>query len=300
MFSFFALRAIAANGNTISYDQATQTLSITADSAYTRQDIDSKIGTNPVKTIKIDGSYNEIPEGVFAFLDVESVVISNTIKKINDMAFYGCKKLTGFSAPNGCEFIGSECFRDCASLQAFYYRKCTMTFLANVFQGCTNLEVFGQVNGDQSSPVAGVQRTFGPGVFKDLTALKTVTLLDDTAVLGKSMFENTVCDIKIPSGVTRIPDSCFKNSKITQADLFNVILVGMRAFYKCMSLTSVKFNKDKIRLIQAYAFQHCCNAVLTGLDDCLPLRNVCILMHPDNQDIHNANQHLLCSSRCFL
>lgn len=251
--------------NNINYDVTTKTLNINADHDYTRDTIDREVKGNEVKVINIEGSYNEIPDGAFAEMAVETVNIKTTIKTINSMAFYGCNNLKAFTVPQGCEYIGFDCFRHCKSLKSFYYRACTMTFEANAFQGCPSLETFVLLKSDNSKPVNGVDRTYGPSLFKDCAKLSTCQLAEDTVEIGAYMFAGTQVSVTLPASLTKIPRYCFHHSSITEIDLSHIVHIGVHAFCDCEQLVKVTFGSP-LREIQAYAFHNCPRAELVGLE----------------------------------
>lgn len=246
----------------IKYDETKQLLTINADIAYTRKEIDVYVGGKNVQHIEISGTYQEIPEGAFAMMNVEDIKITSTITKINDAAFYNCILLKTFTLPDGCTYIGFDCFRGCVSLASFYYRNSLMTVQGNAFQECVSLKEYKLADGDQSKPVEGQKRTFGPNVFNDCKSLVTCELPDDTAELGQGMFTDSQVNMKIPTSVTKIPNYCFKNTKMVEANLENVAQVGIGAFQSCSLLAKVTFGTS-LSYIQSYAFQNCPKAVIS-------------------------------------
>lgn len=251
IFVFFSF---CFSSNVIEYDETNKFLSITADSPYTRQQIDEVIKDNIVESVKIEGSYDEIPEFAFAHMKaLKNIVIKSQITKINNFAFLICSAMTDFTVPEGCQYIGISAFQDGFSLETFYYRKCTMTVDASAFRRCLNLKTFKLDENDKSSPIEGMKRTFGAAAFRDCHKLRDFQILDDVTELSEYMFYKTQVNLDVLANVVKIGKYCFSNSGIQKLILPNIKVIGVHAFSYCNSLVSIEFSAGLVE-IQAYAF----------------------------------------------
>lgn len=72
--------------------------------------------------VTIPSTYNGIavtqilPEGFKNMVNLETIIIPNSITVIGDNAFYGCTNLTNASLPSSITSIGQYAFYDCSSL----------------------------------------------------------------------------------------------------------------------------------------------------------------------------------------
>lgn len=71
---------------------------------------------------------------------ITSVVIANTVKSIEDYAFYGCKNIKTLKIGSGVEVIGNSAFRKCTKLTAVTLPKSIDSLGKNCFYGCSKLK----------------------------------------------------------------------------------------------------------------------------------------------------------------
>jgi len=169
---------------------------------------------------------------------LNAVVLSDTVKKIGDLAFYQCADLV-FVDLGGATEIGEYAFGNCKSLYsidisgadkvghgALYFcsslHSLTANFGANDFLG----ELFGAESPDYNGE-------FVP------SSLRVVSVAE---------------------GCRKIPDRAFASCKfITEVKLPESLeTVGIRAFYSCRSLESIDIT-DKVKAIGDDAFFGCDN-----------------------------------------
>ena len=80
--------------------------------------------------------------GTGAFVNCEtltSVVIPDTITKINNLTFSGCKALESVTIGKAVKEIGSKVFENCTSLTSITIPQSVTHLNTNVFSGCSNL-----------------------------------------------------------------------------------------------------------------------------------------------------------------
>lgn len=78
--------------------------------------------------------------GPFAYTQIESISIPNTVQNIGTYIFAGCSSLTSISLPDELTNIGSWTFSDCSSLTSISL-PASVTYIGdNCFYGCSSLK----------------------------------------------------------------------------------------------------------------------------------------------------------------
>ena len=162
--------------------------------------------------------------------------IPNTVKTINEGAFYGSPNITNINIPNGVTSIGNEAFCNCLHLGNI-----------NLPDSLTNLGygVFRDTNAGEISVSANNKNyTTIDGVLYNKT--KTTVLAFPCARAGS---------YTIPEGVTSVFDSAFSSCRfLTDISIpKSVNNIGMAAFAYCGSLEKATFYGDAPSIGQ-YAF----------------------------------------------
>ncbi|GFH44727.1 hypothetical protein CTEN210_01201 [Chaetoceros tenuissimus] len=80
-----------------------------------------------------------IPEETFSFSKVEAVIMSDTVRRIEDSAFWNCTRLKHVKLPTNLEYVGSSAFRCCKSLEAIFIPPSCRKIDLAAFQGCKKL-----------------------------------------------------------------------------------------------------------------------------------------------------------------
>ena len=124
----------------------------------------------------------EIGAGAFMMGALESVVLPQTLKKIDANAFYSCDALKSVvGAPKALETIGVEAFADCDALERFDWPENLQTIEKQAFRGCGALT---------TANVKSV-RTIGENAFYCCAKLETLELPSATREIGAFAFAET-------------------------------------------------------------------------------------------------------------
>lgn len=171
----------------------------------------------------IQYDYDVIPEGLFWGNSLETVIISNKVKRIENHAFADCSNLVTLDLSEGLEYIGRGAFSNCGHLEEVIIPSSVKKIGVFAFQGCSNLNhivVPGSVVRDGDYLVAG-------SFFEGTPQLKTA------GPIGSG------CDIEF-GWKTAIPEFAFYGSSIEEISLPNTLLtIGMGAFYSCKNLSYI-------------------------------------------------------------
>ncbi len=140
-------------------------------------------------------------------------VIPEDVTVIGDMAFSGCRELTGVTIPESVVSIGESAFYNCSALT-------------------------GIVIPD------GVE-SVGYQAFGSCTALKEAVFADSVTSLGGSLFFScsALTSVKLPAGLNTITNSMFMMCSNLSSVVFPESLksIELRAFAACSSLTELEF-----------------------------------------------------------
>ncbi len=169
------------------------------------------------------GSY-EIPRGIkrieceaFAYTNLSSVTIPDTVTVIRPAAFMGCENLTGIVIPEGVTEIDQQAFMNCTALKSISIPNSLTSVDEGVFAGCTELASI------DISPDHPVFEASGPVL---IDRKKKTVVSASSAISGK---------YEIPDGLHNIRSS---------------------AFFDCPRLTEV-IIPDGLASIGEYAFSAC-------------------------------------------
>jgi len=91
----------------------------------------SDVYSNPLRYAEILYLNNEL---------VTDLEIPDTVTKINNSAFWGCKTLASITIPDSVTSIGDRAFRDCTSLVSITIPDSVTSIGAYAFYGCTSLK----------------------------------------------------------------------------------------------------------------------------------------------------------------
>lgn len=77
--------------------------------------------------------------GLFSCSTISSVTFPESVTKIDDFAFYGCKKLSTLKVTEGIEEIGKNAFAYCDGLESIILPGSLKTIESYAFEGCTEI-----------------------------------------------------------------------------------------------------------------------------------------------------------------
>lgn len=117
--------------------------------------------------------------------------IGNTIKKIDDYLFNGCKNITRAVIPDGVTSIGYYTFKDCTSLESVTIPEGVKRICSGVFSYCSNLK---------SVTIPNSVEWIESNVFYDCYGLESVIIPSNVRYIGS------------PSAFNRQIILCLKNS----------------------------------------------------------------------------------------
>lgn len=244
---------IVAVYNVTSTSEATKLLY--SDSQITYQSIDGvrqdtvqttytfdTIGEHIVK-YKINQTYINNNYIFYECPNLVSVIIPETITRINGAIFYSCSNLTNVVLPKTLTFIGERVFDYCSKLTTIsipngvtVIEKCfiesgliyidlpnSVTTLNGTFQNATKLKrVNSNVDGECNIPDSVT--TIGYGTFDQCKSLTSIYIPNSVTSIGNGAFSgnhNNLKQITIGSGITSIGNQVTTNSYSIQSITIN-------------------------------------------------------------------------------
>lgn len=188
--------------------------------------------------------------------NIEKIVISNTVKSIEELAFAKCSSLTSIVIPGSVKYLGGKAFCDSKSLESVKIENGLETIYGEAFADCTSLTSI-----DLPDTIVSVANN----AFVRCNNLK-YSKYCNCEYLGNSQSpylmlvrakSKKITSCKISRQAKIICDEAFKECKgITEVKLPNgIISIGDEAFARCSNLTSVILPKGLLR-IGSFAFDY--------------------------------------------
>ena len=165
--------------------------------------------------------------------DLRTVMIPDSVTRINGNAFYGCSNLANVTLSKNLESMGNSAFGNCDKLTEIEIPKSLTS--CDIFYG-----------------------SYGP--FRDCDKLKKVKFEEGTTVIATMLFHHCtgIEEIEIPDTVTIIKDSAFEEcTNLRSVQIPDTVTkIEPEAFYNCTSLTTVNIP-DTVKSIDKSVFSGC-------------------------------------------
>ncbi len=213
--------------------------------------------------IKFDYNANPLRQAHELYLNGERVtklVLPEGLKSVGTDAFAGCTGLTEVTIHDGVTAIGGSAFSGCSGLTGVTIPSHVTDIGDSAFSDCSGLT---------EMVIPHSVKVIGVGVFKKCNRLTKITVdpgnahyMSQNDLLltrdGRTLVQGVNGAVTIPSGVTVIGESAFKDyDGLTQVTIpAGVEVIGPAAFYGCGGLTDVAIPAG-VEAIGANAFYGC-------------------------------------------
>ena len=215
--------------------------------------------------------------------DLRTVMILDSVTRINIGAFSGCINLANITLSKKIEKIGENAFYNCDSLQSVEIPKCLNDVYARydsidipngVFNECSNLKtiifeegstviadaLFRGCDGLESVTIPNTVTQIYGYAFADCKNLKNINISDSVTVLGENVFQNdtSITEINLPDSITALGRGVFSGCDRLKSIVIpdSVTNIGISAFSECKNLESVTLSKE-LEKIGENAFYNC-------------------------------------------
>jgi len=182
----------------------------------------------PVTVIDTQGALPSFALGLMpgelAPLVPRQLILPNTVRRIEENAFYGLWRLEGVSLPNGLESIGSSAFA-LSGLRSLSIPNMVMSIGMDAFRGCTQLKeirlpdrlavieqgAFERCESLEKIALPARLRSIERGAFASCGKLTEIAVPDGTEHIGDIAFRNCrqLARVVIPTSVTSIGEDAF-------------------------------------------------------------------------------------------
>ena len=113
---------------------------LVGNSEYVVEDAGTAKGAITVPSVYRGKPVTAIADNAFRNSDIESIVISDSVKSIGEKAFWTCSELTSVTIPSSVETIGESAFQSCYSLQSIEIPGSVEEISKNTFVYCRELK----------------------------------------------------------------------------------------------------------------------------------------------------------------
>lgn len=189
--------------------------------------------------------------------EIPSIVIPETVKKIEGSAFRECRNLKKVVFPAGLQKIGKEAFRGCSSLQEIDLASSALREMEDgVFSWCSSLVKVALPEKLQKIPYNTFRncislseitlpdrlRSIGDYAFLDCKKLPQLNIPSSVEEIGQYVFCGcaSLQRLRLPPGLKKIPEGVFKDctllADINVPQLDHLETIEVLAFGNCRSL----------------------------------------------------------------
>jgi hypothetical protein len=188
-----------------------------------------------------------------ATTDIASYSIPNTVKAIQNYAFYNCYHLNKVTLSSNLEIIGNHAFEKCTGISGPELPSTLQRIGSCAFYGCTGLYA--------SFAFPSSLVSVGTCAFAEST-IGAVSFGDSLTTIEAGVFADCpwLMSITIPKMITKIKNSafagCHRFTKITFASDATLESIGQRAFKNCSLLASITLP-NSLESLGDQAFMGC-------------------------------------------
>ena len=192
---------------------------------------------------------------------LEKIVLPNSLNFIGINVLYNCDKLESIVIPKNVSFIDEGLLKDSTGLTEFLVENENTVYksVGNCLVNVYNKEVIMAYSSSYLPENCGVV-SIGEGAFMNLTMLTSLVIPEGVTHIGNSAFLGCTGleEIKFPSTLESVGECAFSNCvKLEKVELSKgLVTVSEGLFRGCSGLKTVKIP-ETVSSIQLYAFEKC-------------------------------------------
>lgn len=252
---------------------------------YNRNDNSLVSSFSNASTIFIPQGVQRIRRGAFSSLELENIIIPDSVTEIDDFAFNGCWNLDVIHLSKYVKHIGKCAFpKDCKiTLYGNPYFKILDGFLIEVENGKlitsysdkqeviipNEIKIIGGYSFSYHKQLKSViipsEVIIEPWAFQQNYTLQKIVFKNENSVIGEYAFYEckSLQEIIFPRNLTKIEDDCFCNcNSLTKLDLpIELTEIGDSAFSNCKNLNEIIIH-SKVKKIGECSIPSNTNIVL--------------------------------------
>ena len=164
-----------------------------------------------------------------------SITIPPSVKSIGSSAFNNQRNLKHVILPEGIEYVGQDCFKDCNSLEDTIYIRKDVTYGSSVYAFCPKIKQIVIEEGVTSIPDCMFQNFIEGQIRPEPLELE---------------------EIVFPESVDTIGRNAFALSKLKTLKLSSCKVMRKEAFRLCKWLETITFG-SKVEYVRQGAFDNC-------------------------------------------
>lgn len=216
-------------------------------------------------TVEHNGiTYTVYGIGEHAFIGdtlLSSIILSDSIRYIQEGAFFKCSNLRHTSLGTSVQSIGNSVFSRCSKLESIDFSDALFSIGDRAFSSCAFQSI--------SIPNSVVE--MGEAVFSDCSLLKEAILPDSLCWgITTSMFENctNLQRVELPNHINAIGSHAFENCSFLESIELSTMIdgIGSFAFSGCSSLAEINLILNDRARVQSSAFYNCNNLKQLTID----------------------------------
>lgn len=202
---------------------------------------------NRLTSVTIPASITKSAQAFYGCTSLESVILEEGFAEIGERMFYGCEKLTTINYPEGLNAIGDRAFQDCTKLTTLKCPSSLRYIGISAFQDCDLLATISLNEGLESIGTGAFRHMVSENALTEVTVPSTVTTIGDSAFEGQAALEDVTILGCLDMGKGVFRDLGALRS-VTLGGAGAQVVVGNNAFQNCANLRTLQAHEGLLAI----------------------------------------------------